>query len=97
MPNGYWIARITVTTPENYGAYAQALPTVIERFGGRFLIAGGRLEAVEGEAKPRNVVIAFDDYETACACWHSPEYAEVARLREHAATVDVVIVEGVGP
>lgn len=97
MPNGYWIARIAVTNPEHYGAYAQALPMVIERFGGRFLVAGGRVEVVEGEAKQRNVVIAFDDYETARACWHSPEYAEVARLREGAAAVDVVIVEGVGP
>ena len=72
MPNGYWIARITVTEPEAYGAYAQALPAVVARFGGRFLVAGGHLEAVEGEARPRNVVIAFDDYETARACWHSP-------------------------
>ena len=97
MPNGYWIARIAVSNPERYGAYAQALPAVIERFGGRFLVAGGRLEAVEGEAKPRNVVIAFDDYETARACWHSAEYGDVARLREGAAAVDVVIVEGVSP
>ena len=97
MPNGYWIARITVTNPKLYGAYAQALPAVIERFGGRFLVAGGRSEAVEGEAKERNVVIAFEDYETARVCWHSPEYAEVARLRENAAAVDVVIVEGIGP
>ncbi|GJD72502.1 DUF1330 domain-containing protein [Methylobacterium goesingense] len=97
MPNGYLIARITVTEPEAYGAYAQALPAVVARFGGRFLVAGGRLEAVAGEARPRNVVIVFDDYETARACWHSPDYAEVARLREGAATVDVVIVEGVDP
>jgi uncharacterized protein (DUF1330 family) len=97
MPNGYWIARIAVSDPERYAAYAQALPAVVERFGGRFLVAGGRFEAVEGEARPRNVVIAFDDYETARACWDSPDYAEVARLREGAAVVDVVIVEGLGP
>ena len=95
MPNGYWIARIAVTNPERYGAYAKALPAVVERFGGRFLVAGGRYEPAEGEAKPRNVVIAFDDFETALACWRSAEYAAVARLREGAATVDVVIVEGV--
>ncbi|MCJ2035463.1 DUF1330 domain-containing protein [Methylobacterium sp. J-068] len=97
MPSGYWIARITVTDPERYGAYARALPEVIARFGGRILVAGGRLEAVEGDVKPRNVVIAFEDYETARACWHAPEYADVARLRLGAAEVDVVIVEGVGP
>ncbi len=97
MPKGYWIARITVTNPERYSAYVQALPAHIERFGGRFLVAGGRLDAVEGDAKPRNVVIAFDDYETARACWHSAEYAAGARLREGAAEADVVIIEGVGP
>jgi len=97
MPNGYWIARIAVTDPDRYSAYAKALPAVVERFGGRFLIAGGRFETAEGEAKPRNVVIAFYNYETARACWHSEEYATVARLREGAAVVDVVIVEGVGP
>ena len=96
MSNGYWIARIAVTDPERYGAYARALPAVVERFGGRFLVAGGRFESVEGEAKPRNVVIVFDSFEAARACWFSPEYAEVARLREGAAAVDVVIVEGVG-
>lgn len=97
MPNGYWIARIAVTNAERYSAFVNALPAVIERFGGRFLVAGGRLDPVEGEARLRNVVIAFDNYETARACWHSAEYAEVARLREGAAAVDVVIVEGVGP
>lgn len=95
MPSGYWIARIAVTEPERYGAYARALPAVIERFGGRFLVAGGRLDAVEGDATSRNVVIVFEDYETARACWYSPDYAEVARLRLDAAEVDVVIVEGV--
>jgi uncharacterized protein (DUF1330 family) len=94
MPKGYWIARIEVTDPERYGAYASALPAHIARFGGRFLVVGGRFEAAEGEARPRNVVIEFDDYETAHACWHSPEYTEVARLREGAAAVDVSIVEG---
>jgi len=96
MPKGYWVARIDVTDAERYGAYARALPAHVARFGGRFLVVGGRFEAAEGEARPRTVVVEFDDYETARACWRSPEYAEVARLREGAAEVDVVIVEGAG-
>ncbi|MEE7475102.1 DUF1330 domain-containing protein [Methylobacterium hispanicum] len=96
MPNGYWIARIAVTDPERYGAYVRALPAVVERFGGRFLVFGGSQDAVEGDVKPRNVVVAFDDYETARTCWQSQEYAKVAKLRAGAAEVDVVIVEGVG-
>ena len=41
-PNGYWIARIAVTDPDRYGSYAKALPAIVERFGGCFLVAGGR-------------------------------------------------------
>lgn len=89
MPKGSWIARIEVTEAGRYGTYASALPAVVERFGGRFLVVGGRFEAAEGQARQRNVVIEFDDYETARACWRSPEYAEVARRREGAATGDV--------
>ena len=44
MPRGYWIARIAVADPERYGAYAKALSATVERLGGRFLVAGGRLE-----------------------------------------------------
>lgn len=95
MPNGYWIARIMVTDPDRYREYAEALPAVVKRFGGRFVVAGGRCETAEGESRPRNVVISFDDYETARTCWHSEAYAAVARLRKGAAVVDVVIVEGV--
>lgn len=90
----YWIARIEVIDPTRYGQYAGALPPVIARFGGRFLVAGGRTEVAEGGARPRNVVVEFADFETARACWHSDDYAEVAKLRHGAATVDVVIVEG---
>jgi uncharacterized protein (DUF1330 family) len=95
MPNGYWIARIEVTDGDRYSKYAEALPAVITRFGGHFLVAGGRCETAEGKSKPRNVIISFEDYETARNCWHSKECAAVARLREGAAIVDVVIVEGV--
>jgi uncharacterized protein (DUF1330 family) len=95
MPNGYWIARIEVTDIDRYRKYAEALPAVITRFGGRFLVVGGRCETAEGQSKPRNVIISFDSYETARNCWHSEEYATVALLREGAAIVDVVIAEGV--
>ena len=96
MPKGYVIARVTVTNPEAYAEYAKGATAAIAQYNGRPLVRGGAHEALEGEARPRNVVIEFDSYETARACWHSPDYAKVARLREGAATVDVVIVEGAG-
>lgn len=91
---GYWIARIEVTDAERYGQYAKALPAVVARFNGRFVVVGGRMEVAEGGSRPRNVVVEFPDFDTAKACWHSDDYAKVAKLRDGAAVVDVVIAEG---
>jgi len=39
-------------------------------------------------------VIEFADYETALACYRSPEYQHAATLRQSHATVDIAVVEG---
>ena len=49
---------------------------------------------MEGAARSRTVVIEFKDYDTALACYRSPEYAEAIRLRAPASVGDLVIVEG---
>ena len=94
MAKGYWVAHVTVTDPDNYPKYVAANAAAFEKYGARFLVRGGRFEAPEGAARERHVVIEFDSYEQALACYHSPEYAEAARLREAYADSDLVIVEG---
>jgi uncharacterized protein (DUF1330 family) len=50
---------------------------------------------VEGNSRARNVVIEFKDYETALACYKSPEYAEALRHRAPPISQgDVIIIEG---
>ena len=95
MPKGYWIAHIEVVDPARYRTYVDALPDVIARHGGEFLIAGGRFETQEGAVRPRTVTIEFKSYDAARACWNSDEYKQVAKLREGAAVVDVIVIEGV--
>jgi uncharacterized protein (DUF1330 family) len=41
------------------------------------------------------VAIEFDSYETAKACYHSPEYQEALKLRLVCSTGRIAIVEGV--
>ena len=65
MPKGYIVARITVTDPEAYAAYAAGATEAIAKYQGRPLVRGGAHEALEGEARPRNVVIEFDSVEQA--------------------------------
>lgn len=91
----YWIAHVDVTDPAQYGFYTQRAPAVFAQYGGRLLARGGRSQAMEGRATPqRSVVIEFDSYAQAQACYQSSEYQAAASLRVGAARAEVIIVEG---
>ena len=91
----YWIAQVNVTHPDQYTGYTALAPAAFALYGGRFLARGGRSEALEGGPTPqRSVVIEFDSYEQAMACYHSPEYQAAAAKRAGASEAKIVIVEG---
>jgi uncharacterized protein (DUF1330 family) len=94
MPKGYWIGRVDVTDADAYRKYAAANGAAFAKYGARFLVRGGKAEAVEGAGRERNVVIEFPSYGDAVACWRSPEYERARALRAGAAVADIVIVEG---
>ena len=54
----------------------------------------GRYEALEGEARARNVVIEFESFEQAKRYYHSPEYQAAKAKRAGAAVGEFVAVEG---
>lgn len=92
----YWIAHVDVTDPEQYQQYTQRAPAAFKAYGGRFLARGGRSEALEGRPTPqRSVVIEFESYEQALACYRSAEYQQACSHRQGVATAEVIIVEGV--
>ena len=91
---GYWIARVDVTEPTGYQAYVQADAEAFGRYGGRFLVRGGKFERLEGQARSRHVLIEFADIASARACYHSPEYQRAAALRRGKAVFDLIIIEG---
>ncbi|CAH1652258.1 conserved hypothetical protein [Hyphomicrobiales bacterium] len=95
MPKGYVIARVTVTNPEAYANYVALASEAIKLYGGKPLMRGGRTEVLEGEGRPRNVVIEFESYEQAVAYYKSPEYAKAKAARENAGIADMIAVEGV--
>jgi len=57
---GYWIARGDVTDEALYREYGKRALPVIETFGGRLIVLGGRATTPEGRDWARNVVIEFD-------------------------------------
>lgn len=94
MAKGYWIGRVHVTDDDGYRRYVEANAQAFARFGARFLVRGGAFEAVEGQARERNVVIEFPDYATALTCYRSPEYEAAKAHRLDAAEADILVIEG---
>ena len=91
---GYWIVHLDVTDPEAYKAYPPALLLHLANFGTRFLVRGGAREVPEGKARGRTAVVEFPSFDAAMACYRSPDYVPVKKLRQGNAEVDLVIVEG---
>jgi uncharacterized protein (DUF1330 family) len=92
---GYWIAHVDVTDPERYQDYIAANAVPFKKFGARFLVRNGQCEVPEGGlGRRRHVVIEFDSYAAAKACYESPEYQAAMKIRSDASTGDLVIIEG---
>ncbi|UDM51966.1 DUF1330 domain-containing protein [Cupriavidus sp. MP-37] len=94
MRKGYWIALVDVTDIEGYKGYIAANQAVFEKFGGRFIIRNGEKIVVEGSLRSRVVVIEFEDYQTALACYRSSEYRAAMSLRQPFSQGDIVVIEG---
>jgi len=95
MTKGYVISRVDVKNPEAYAEYVRLGTEAIRKFGGKPLVRGGKHEAMEGTARARNVVLEFDDYETALAYYRSADYQAAKAKRAGAADMEIVVVEGV--
>jgi uncharacterized protein (DUF1330 family) len=92
----YIIANLRVTDPEKFDRYKVLSNAAVKAHGGRFLIRGGRSETLEGAWSPnRMTVIEFPSWEAATSYVHSVDYAQAREAREEAATVEMIVVQGV--
>ena len=56
MP-AYFIVDNEVTDPTGFEEYRKQVPGTVERYGGRFLVRGGQVQTLEGDWKPKRVVV----------------------------------------
>ncbi len=92
----YIIVDVEITDPVQYAAYIRVVPPTIARYGGRFLVRGGKAVTLEGSWSPKRVVVLeFPTFETARAWWASEEYSAPKALRQSASVTDMILVEGV--
>ena len=77
------------------GEVAESVERLAQVPRGRPLARGGAHEALEGEARPRNVILEFESLEQAKRYFNSPEYQAAKAKRNGAAVAEIVAVEGV--
>lgn len=93
MP-AFVVVDIEVLNPVEYEDYKKQAEAAVKLFGGRYLVRGGEHRTLEGDWRPKRLVILeFPDRETALR-WHdSAEYAPALALRRKTARTDMVLVD----
>lgn len=95
-PPVYQITEIDMMNQEAYVKdYAPRAQAAIKAAGGRFLAAGGKVSAIEGEPpKARVAIIAWESAEKAHAYRDSAAFKELMPVRDKLAKFRTILVEG---
>ena len=94
MP-AYIIVDLEITDPALFDQYRAAVPATISAYGGKYLVRGGAFEALEGNWRPKRVIVLqFDNMARLKEWYGSPDYAPLRSLRAKCAKANVIAVEG---
>jgi uncharacterized protein (DUF1330 family) len=97
MP-AYVISDVEPLDPALVAQYRTLAEASIAKYGGRYIVRGGAIDAVEGGWTPRHVVIVeFPSMARAREWYGSPDYAEALKVRRHALKRRLILVDGVPP
>ena len=95
MKKGYILVRISIHTPDLFKEYPLLSGPVMEKFGGKYLIRGGKFEIVEGEwPADRTTVVEFESLEKAKECYESIEYGKAKEIRQKSTKTELILIEG---
>lgn len=91
----YMLVDLDVHDPEGFEEYRTAVPTLIAKHGGEYIVRGGEFEVIEGEWRPnRLVMFRFPDRAAIRNLFKDPEYADLKALRHRVASSAIVAVDG---
>ena len=91
----YLIVDLDVTEPEKYATYRDAVPEVIKKYGGRYLVRGGDVEVLEGDWQPgRLVVLEFPSMNDLKKFYDSEDYRDLKAVRIASTNTNAIVVEG---
>ena len=94
MP-AYMIVEVETTDEALMTEYRKHTPGAVAKFGGKFIVRGGKTRTLEGGwAPPRIVVLEFPSYEKAEEFYDSEHYKPILAMRLKAGKSKAIIVDG---
>lgn len=93
--SAYIVGTVSINDPETYKNYTARTPALIAKHGGKFIVRGGKVDTLEGEAfNGRMVIIEFPSNQALQDWYNDPEYQEALLIRQSASQGRVLAVEG---
>ena len=91
----YVIVEIEIIDPVGFEEYKKRVVPIVEKYGGKYIAVSDRVETLEGDWKPKRIVVLqFESMERAKEWYNCEEYREPHEIRRHTARTNMVLVEG---
>ena len=91
----YIIVEVETTDEALMAEYRKHTPGLVAKFGGKFIVRGGKTRTLEGGwTPPRIVVLEFPSYEKAEEFYDSDHYKPILAMRLKAGKSKAILVDG---
>jgi uncharacterized protein (DUF1330 family) len=93
--SAYVIVEIDIVDPVGYEKYKNLAGATVEKYGGKYIVRGGKTEVLEGDWHPKRIVVLqFGSLQRAKEWLNSEEYREPRKMRHRTARTNMILVEG---
>ena len=94
MP-AYIIVEIEILDAVGYKEYKKLAGATVEKYGGKYIVRGGKTEVLEGDWQPKRIVVLeFESAQRAKEWLNCEAYREPRKMRHRTARTNMVLVGG---
>ena len=94
--SAYIIVEIEIIDPVGYEDYKKHAAATVHKYGGKYIVRGGKTEVLEGDWIPKRIVVLeFPTMERAKEWLNCDEYRKPRKMRHRTAKTKMIVVEGV--
>ena len=92
----YVIVEIEIVDPVGFEEYKKRVVPIVEKYGGQYIAVSDQVETLEGDWKPKRIVVLqFPSMDRAKEWFNCEEYRAICEIRYRTAKTKIVLVEGI--